>query len=215
MGVPRVDVQYVDKEVPSVRTEAVERSVEVPQVMYEERIVEVPQVQPAEYLREVPKQNVQVVQKQVPRIETQVVERVVPVSTNLIHEVAVEVPQVCVQEVMTTVSKARAEQRIVQTGVEYERNINRNEAVIGVGAAGYAGPYQAPVVSVGQAVNVGPSGTTAVVDSGIVEPGTTFVAPARATTVVSPQYAGGVAHVGGSVRYGNCAPQGIAQQTFF
>merc|ERR1712136_67765 len=54
---------------------------------------------------------------------------------------------------MTTVSKARAEQRIIQTGVEYERDISRQEAVVGVGAAGYAGTYQAPTVAIGEAVH--------------------------------------------------------------
>eukprot|EP00971_Amphidinium_carterae_P121807 2412227-Amphidinium_carterae.1 len=36
-----------------------------------------------------------------------------------------------------------AEQRIVQTGIEYERDIRREQAVVGLGQAQFAGHYEA------------------------------------------------------------------------
>merc|ERR1712176_1588371 len=144
--VPKPEIHYADRELPVVRTEAREQIVEVPQHLYEERLVEVPQVQMAEFIKQVPVQQVQEVPKHIPKVETRAVERVVPVAQNLIHEVAVEVPQVCVYEVVTQVPSSQAEQRIVQTGVEYERAIHRDKVVLGTGEPQYAGHYHASVV---------------------------------------------------------------------
>lgn len=41
------------------------------------------------------------------------------------------------------------EQRIIQTGVEYERGIRRQDVVVGAQAGRYIGRYEAPVVAVG------------------------------------------------------------------
>lgn len=67
----------------------------------------------------------------------------------LIHEVAVEVPQTVTHEYVTQVpASVAAEQRIVQTGTEFERPVHREDALrsgaIGVGEAQYAGVYNAP-----------------------------------------------------------------------
>jgi len=70
------------------------------------------------------------------------------VAHNLIQEVAVEVPQVQTVEVLTQVPSGMAEQRIVQTGIEFERMVRREEVVMGVGQAQYTGLYQAPVVQI-------------------------------------------------------------------
>jgi len=147
-------MQYVDKPVPVVRTEVREQVVEVPQVLYEERLVEVPQTQVAEVIRQVNAPKVQEVPKNIPKIETQVVEKVVPAPCTLLQETAVEVPQVCVQEVTRQVATQQAIQRIVQTGVEYEQRVSRDQVVAGVGEAEFAGAYNARAVMTGREVVV-------------------------------------------------------------
>merc|ERR1712129_519561 len=130
---------------PMVRTEVHERIVEVPMAFCEERLVEVPQVQVAEFIKQVPVQHVQEVAKQIPKVETRTMEKVVKVPHNLIHEVAVEVPQVITQEVVTQVPSNTTAQRIVQTGVELERRMDREAALqtgnIVLGQAQYTGHY--------------------------------------------------------------------------
>jgi len=145
--VPRVEVQYIDREIPVIRTEAREQIVEVPQVCHEERLIEVPQVQVAEFIKQVPLQQVQEVPKEIPKVETRAVEKIVPIAQNLIQEVAVEVPQVMTQEVLKQIPSHSAEQRIVQTGIEFERPIDRQQALregsLGIGESHYAGVYTA------------------------------------------------------------------------
>merc|ERR1712032_422924 len=153
--VPRPEVQLVEKQVPRVMTEAVEKMVEVPQVLYEERLVELPQVQTK--------------QKPIPRIETQVVEKVVQVPAVLKQERAVEVPQVMTCEVRKQVAAAAQQQRIVQTGVQWEQAVAREAVVEAIGQTQYAGMYEAGVVGVreGGPVMVEP----------VVTRGETFVEP--------------------------------------
>merc|ERR1712032_1777293 len=93
-------------------------------------------------------QQVQQVRKEIAKVETRAIEKVVGVAHNLIHEVAVEVPQTQCVEVLTQVPSGMAEQRIVQTGIEFERMVRREEVVMGVGQATFSGIYQAPVVHV-------------------------------------------------------------------
>merc|ERR1719321_1995909 len=67
-----------------------------------------------------------------------------PAPMTLIQETAVEVPQVCVQEVVRQVASSQQQQRIVQTGVEYERPVRREEVVQQTQEAQYAGAYELP-----------------------------------------------------------------------
>merc|ERR1719389_709487 len=97
----------------------------------------------AEILKRVPAPRIQEVPKQIPRYETQLIERVVPAPMTLIQETAVEVPQVCVHEVVRQVASAAQQQRIVQTGVEYERPVRREEVVQQTQEPQYAGAYEA------------------------------------------------------------------------
>merc|ERR1712087_725278 len=101
--------------------------------------------------------QVQTVQKPIPRIETQVVEKVVQVPAVLKQERAVEVPQVMTCEVLKQVAAA-PQQRIIQTGVQWEQAVAREAVVEGVGQMQYAGAYNAGVVGVSQGgvVNVEP-----------------------------------------------------------
>merc|ERR1712151_236622 len=145
---PRPEVQLVERQVPRVMTEAREQIVEVPQVLYEERLVEMPQVQTAEVVRQVPLPQVRTVQKPIPRIETQVVEKVVQVPALLRQEKAVEVPQVMTCEVLKQVAAAAQQQRIIQTGVQWEQAVAREAVVEAVGQMQYAGVYDAGVVGV-------------------------------------------------------------------
>merc|ERR1712087_1034569 len=92
--------------------------------------------------------QVQTVQKPIPRIETQVVEKVVQVPALLKQERAVEVPQVMTCEVRKQVAAAAQQQRIVQTGVQWEQAVAREAVVESVGAMQYAGAYNAGVVGV-------------------------------------------------------------------
>ena len=56
-----------------------------------------------------------------------------------------------------------AEQRIVQTGIEYERDIRREQAVVGLGQAQFAGHYSAQAHMTGERHKVaGPIPTTTV-----------------------------------------------------
>merc|ERR1719199_1743026 len=121
-------------------TEAVEKIQEVPQVLVEEQIVEVPQTQTAEIIRQVQKPVVQAVQKGIPKISTQVVEKVQQVPAVLINEVGLDVPQVQTVEVFKQTANATS-QRIVQTGVQYERPVGRETVLDRVDAATMAGVY--------------------------------------------------------------------------
>lgn len=140
--VPRPEVQYIDKPVTMVRTEAREQLIEVPQIFYEERLVEVPQMQVAEVMKQVSAPRVQEILRQIPKYETQIIEKVVPHTMMLTQETAMEVPQVCVQEVVRQVASSTNQQRIVQTGVEWERHVGRDEVVQETQEAQYAGVYE-------------------------------------------------------------------------
>merc|ERR1719352_714566 len=139
--VPKPEYQYIDKQIPKFMTECREQIVEVPQVLYEERLVEVPQVQVAEVIRQVPKHTVQHVQKGIPKVTTQVVEKVVPVPTSLITETAVEVPQVQVIEVLKQTASEKQQQRIVQTGVQWQQPVAREQVVHRTEASTSGGRY--------------------------------------------------------------------------
>merc|ERR1712232_769792 len=67
--------------------------------------------------------------------ETKVREIPVEVPLQLVQETAVEVPRLLVQEVVTQKLREEAQQRIIQTGVMWEREIAREQAVIGFGEA--------------------------------------------------------------------------------
>merc|ERR1719217_525900 len=99
-------------------------------------------------IRQVPNPIVQTVQKGVPKISTQVVEKVQAVPAQLINEVAVEVPQVQVVEVLKQTAASGVQQRIVQTGTQYEHAIGREMVVERVEAGMMAGTYAAGVVAV-------------------------------------------------------------------
>merc|ERR1712087_680206 len=85
------------------------------------------------------------------------VEKVVQVPAVLKQERAVEVPQIQTCEVLKQVATA-PQQRIIQTGVQWEQAVAREAVVEGVGAMQYAGAYNAGVVgaSQGGVVNVQP-----------------------------------------------------------
>jgi len=155
--VSKPEYQYIDKQIPKFMTEAREQIVEVPQVLYEERLVEVPQVQVAEVIRQVPKHTVQTVQKTIPKVSTQVVEKVVPVPTSLISETAVEVPQVQVIEVLKQTASSQQQQRIVQTGIQWQQPVSREMVVERTEAARDAGTYMADVVAVREGVPLQPT----------------------------------------------------------
>lgn len=106
--------------------------------------MEVPQTQVVELTRQVSAPSIKEVTRQIPKMETQVHERVVPVPLTLVQETAVEVPQVCVQEVVRQVMSTQQQQRIVQTGVEYERAARREDVVSSVSEPQFAGVYDAP-----------------------------------------------------------------------
>jgi len=150
--VPKPEYQYIDKQIPKFMTETREQIVEVPQVLYEERLVEVPQIQVAEVIRQVPKHNVQQVQKGIPKVSTQVVEKVVQIPTSLISETAVEVPQIQVIEVLKQTASNTSQQRIVQTGVQWQQAVPREMVVDRTEAARDAGIYTADVVAVREGV---------------------------------------------------------------
>merc|ERR1712087_834416 len=73
------------------------------------------------------------------------------------QERAVEAPQIQTCEVLKQVATA-PQQRIIQTGVQWEQAVAREAVVEGVGAMQYAGAYNAGVVGVSQGgvVNVQP-----------------------------------------------------------
>lgn len=155
--VPKAEYQYIDKQIPKITTEVREQVVEVPQVLYEERLVEVPQVQVAEFIKQVPKHTVQQVQKGIPKIQTQVVEKVVQVPVSLITETAVEVPQVQVVEVLKQTASEKQQQRIVQTGVQWQQPVAREAVVQRIEAAMSAGKYEADVVAIREAASIQPT----------------------------------------------------------
>jgi hypothetical protein len=147
--VPKPEIQYVDKQVPKIITEAREQIVQVPQVFYEERLVEQPQVQIAEIVKEVPVQQVQEVPKHIPKIvETKVIEKIVHVPATLIQEKVVEVPQIIHQEVVTQKASGNVQQRIIQTGYQYDRFVSREEVVTREEEAVNVGTYEAHVSQV-------------------------------------------------------------------
>merc|ERR1719398_219073 len=153
--VPVPTVQIVEKQIPKVMTEAVEKIQEVPQVLIEEQLVEVPQTQVTEIIRQVQKPVVRAVQKGIPKISTQVVEKVQQVPAVLISEVGLDVPQVQTVEVFKQTANATS-QRIVQTGVQYERAVGR-EIIERVEQGTMAGIYDAGVVGVRENVSVQPT----------------------------------------------------------
>merc|ERR1719162_2074855 len=181
--VPAQVVQIAEKVVPKVMTQAREVIQEVPQVLLEEQLVQVPQTQVAEVVRQVPKEQVQVVQRGIPRITTQVAERVVNVPCDLISETAVEVPQVQTVEVLKQTAAVQ-QQRIVQTGRQWEQAVGR-EVVVGVAPAERGlEVFQAPVGFVREGVTVQPT---------VVE----RVSPIMTQEIVAPF--GGAAYIGGGV----------------
>jgi len=147
--VPRPEIEYVDKQVPKVTTEAREMVVEVPQVFYEERLQHVPQVQVAEVVKQVAAPQTREVVKQIPKIvETRVIEKVVQVPSTLIQETAVEVPKVMHHEVVTQKASANMQQRVIQTGYQYQRNAHREEVVSRELEAQVGGEYNAQITHV-------------------------------------------------------------------
>merc|ERR1719398_577844 len=191
--VPVASVQLVEKQIPKVMTEAVEKIQEVPQVLVEEQLIEVPQVQTAEIIRQVQKPVVQAVQKGIPKISTQVREVVQQVPAVLINEVGLDVPQVQTVEVFKQTANATS-QRIVQTGVQYERAVGR-EIIERVEQGTMAGIYDAGVVGVRENVSVQPTvveRVSPVMTMGTVE---TFTAPTGVIETVVPTYGGAVEYV--------------------
>eukprot|EP00932_Pfiesteria_piscicida_P004278 SRR837773.14182.p2 GENE.SRR837773.14182~~SRR837773.14182.p2 ORF type:complete len:339 (-),score=116.26 SRR837773.14182:111-1001(-) len=133
-------VETLEKEVPIWNVEAREQIVEVPQVFYEERLTEVPQIQVAEVIKQVPVQQIQEVQKHIPKIvETKVIQKMVQKPQTLIQETAVEVPKIMVEEVVMQKASGNIQQRIIQTGIQYQRQVTREEVV-----QGYKDPVQGP-----------------------------------------------------------------------
>merc|ERR1712100_730134 len=102
---------------------------------------EVPQIQTAEIIRQVQKTVTQPVQKGIPKVSTQVVEVVQAVPALLTNEIAQEVPQVQMVEVFKQTANATS-QRIVQTGVQYERAIGREQILERVEGATMTGVYE-------------------------------------------------------------------------
>jgi hypothetical protein len=86
-----------------------------------------------------------------------VVEKVVSVPTTLITEMAVEVPQVQVIEVLKQTASNSQQQRIVQTGVQWQQPVARELVVERTEAARSAGTYEADVVSVREGACVQPT----------------------------------------------------------
>merc|ERR1712151_1496001 len=100
------------------------------------QVVEVPGAAVVQVVRQVAVPRVQEMRKDVQKIiETKVREIPVEVPLQLVQETAVEVPRLLVQEVVTQKLREEAQQRIIQTGVMWEREIAREQAVIGFGEA--------------------------------------------------------------------------------
>jgi len=194
MQVPVEQLQVVEKQIPKVMTEAIERIQEVPQVLLEEQLVEVPQVQTAEIIKQVSKPIVQPVQKGIPKISTQVVEVVQAVPALLTNEIAQEVPQVQMVEVFKQTANATS-QRIVQTGIQYERAIARDEIINRVEPGVMAGVYEAGVLGVLDNALVQPTvveRVSPIMTQGelMVAPTTfvdTYAAPTVVETMMAPQ----------------------------
>merc|ERR1719375_124323 len=136
-------------------TEAVEKIQEVPQVLVEGQLVGVPQTQVTEIIRQVQKPVIQSVQKGIPKISTQVVEKVQQVPAVLISEVGLDVPQIQTVEVFKQTANATS-QRIVQTGIQYERAVGR-EVIERVEEGAMAGIYDAGVIGIRENVTVQPT----------------------------------------------------------
>merc|ERR1719324_1648258 len=214
--IPTAQVEIVEKQIPKVQTQAIEKIVEVPQVLVEEQLVEVPQVQTAEIIRQVQKTVIQPVQKGIPKISTQVVEVVQAVPALLTNEIAQEVPQVQMVEVFKQTANATA-QRIVQTGIQYERAVGR-EVIERVEQGTMAGIYDAGIVGVRENVSVQPTvveRVSPVMTMGEVE---TFVAPTGIVETVVPTYGGAVEYVTAApTEYITAAPtyyEGVAPTTY-
>jgi len=128
-------------------------------------------VQVAEIIRQVQNVVVQQVQKGIPKVQTQVVEKVQAVPATLISEVAQEVPQVQMVEVLKQTAAATS-QRIVQTGIQYERHVERESILERVENATISGVYEAGVVGVRENAMVQPTVVerlSPILTSGIVD----------------------------------------------
>merc|ERR1719397_551677 len=89
------------------------------------------------------------VSKQIPKIvKTEVIQKVVQVPSTLIQETAVEVPKVMTHEVVTQKASANMQQRIIQTGVQYQRQVTREDVVHGYKDAVDGGVHEASVIGV-------------------------------------------------------------------
>jgi hypothetical protein len=127
-----------------------ERTVFVPHVTRQEQLVPTPGQQfTAEVIKEVPVQVVQEVPKHIPKIvETKVIEKIVHVPATLIQEKVVEIPQVIHHEVVTQKASGNVQQRIIQTGYQYERFVSREEVVTRENEAVNVGIYEPHVSQV-------------------------------------------------------------------
>jgi len=197
--VPVAEIQIIEKQIPKVMTEAIEKIQEVPQILIEEQLVEVPQIQTCETVRQVQNVMVQQVQKGVPRVQTQVVEKVQQVPATLICEVAIDVPQVQMVEVLRQTAAATS-QRIVQTGVQYERAVGREMVLERVEAGTMAGVYEAGIVGVRENAMVQPT----VVER--LSPILTQEFMVQQPMVAPTTYAGVVEYAAPQVEYVTAAP---------
>merc|ERR1711937_445315 len=126
----------------------------------------------------------QIVEKQIPKVTTEAVEKIQQVPAVLINEVGLDVPQVQTVEVFKQTANATS-QRIVQTGVQYERAVGR-EVIERVEQGTMAGIYDAGVVGVRENVSVQPTvveRVSPVMTMGAVE---TFAAPTVVETFGAP-----------------------------
>merc|ERR1711937_296520 len=127
----------------------------------------------------------QIVEKQIPKVTTEAVEKIQQVPAVLINEVGLDVPQVQTVEVFKQTAMATS-QRIVRTGVQYERAVGR-EIIERVEQGTMAGIYDAGVVGVRENVSVQPTVVERVSPvmtmGGVVE---TFAAPTMVETFAAP-----------------------------
>merc|ERR1712083_1015210 len=88
-------------------------------------------------------------------------------------------------EVLKQVAAAAQQQRIIQTGVQWEQAVAREAVVEGVGATQYAGAYNAGVVDVREGT-IGATNYVRPAPTGLVEyaqPGTTTLMAPRAASL--------------------------------
>merc|ERR1712032_761233 len=113
------------------------------------RLQHVPQVQVAEVVKQVAVPQQREVVRQIPKIvETKVVDKIQQVPYTLRQDKAVEVPKVLHQEVITQKASANMQQRVIQTGYQYERFVQKEEVVDRTENAVLAGEYNAQVTAV-------------------------------------------------------------------